>query len=429
MSDNLTSSHNTHTAGNSLISATSAKRIDWIDKLKAVAFFTVIVGHFEIPSDLKLWIYSFHMPLFFFITGMTFNIEKIHRTSFKDFLSRQAKRIIVPYFWLQMFSIAIAYMKNILITGKETPIPEYLLGILCSNAKLVNSASLPSYYAVLLFFVLMGLWISVKITKGKKPALFVLLSVLSLVSVVTQKVSLPWHLNVVPTGMLLVFIGRLLMDAYLHNEEKIRKLNKSIYIVICLVLFTVGYFLSDYNGRISLFRNFYGEEYLLFLVCSLITSTAFIMAVMLLPSSKLLSFIGQNTFFMLCLHFPLILVAEAIVTKKYITHPLFICVGAVVCFALLTLSVWIANKLCPYICGMPLKKVTLPVKLCKYAVIAAAFFAPYIYFFEHYITPRFSSFQHLTVVAVVLFALAVFVTERIFTLLMPFMFCSEKKKK
>ena len=399
----------------------ATKRIDWIDKLKAFAFVLVVVGHFDIPSDLKLWIYSFHMPLFLFITGMTFNIEKIYKSTFFDFLSRQAKRILVPYFWLQMLSIAIAYVKNELITGKNTPVPKYLLGIFCSNANIVSSASLPSYYAVLLFFVLVGLWTVIKITKGNKTYLLVALSTLSTISVLTQRVHLPCHLNVVPTGMLLVLIGRLLMDAYSGYREKIHRMNKAVYLSISLALFVAGYFLSDYNGRISLFKNFYGKSYLLFIAGSIITSVAFIMLVLLVPSSKLFSFVGQNTFFMLCLHYPLICVAEAIVTKKYITDPLFISVGAALCLTVLTAAVWVCNKICPYLCGMPIKEETVAYKLCKFFVVGAAMSSLGVYIIQN-IQSRPSM-----ITAAILFIFAVIIVERIMTLFMPFMFCSKRK--
>ena len=408
-------------SGNPTAKAVSTKRIDWIDKLKAFAFFLVIVGHFDIPSGLKLWLYSFHMPLFLFITGMTFNIEKTCQTGFLSFFKKQAKRILVPYFWLQMFSIAIGYAKNLLITGKDTPVDKYLIGIFCSNANLVPSASLPSYYAVLLFFVLMGLWAAIKITSANKGPLFALLVSLSLVSILTERVHLPCHLNVVPTGMLLVLIGRLLMNCYTKHREKIHSLSKGVYLAICLTLFIAGYFLSAYNGRISLFKNFYGNEYIYFVICSIITSVAFVMLVLLIPPSKLFSFIGQNTFFMLCLHYPLILVAEAIVTKKYITNPIFIAVGSVLCLALLTIAVKICNQLCPYLCGMPPKAETLPYKLCKFAVVAVALSSPCLFILQNMAN------RPSIKIIIPVFILLVFAIERILTSFMPFMFCSEKK--
>ena len=54
------------------------KRIEYIDALRGFAIFLMVVGH-VIPNlylnkqmvlpNLNLWIYSFHMPLFFTISG------------------------------------------------------------------------------------------------------------------------------------------------------------------------------------------------------------------------------------------------------------------------------------------------------------------------------------------------------------------------
>lgn len=42
------------------------KRIQWIDFIKGVGICLMVIGHADgIPSTLKLWIYGFHMPLFF----------------------------------------------------------------------------------------------------------------------------------------------------------------------------------------------------------------------------------------------------------------------------------------------------------------------------------------------------------------------------
>ena len=47
------------------------KRILWIDYAKAFAMFFVVIGHVNSGNYLTNWIYSFHMPLFFFLSGIT----------------------------------------------------------------------------------------------------------------------------------------------------------------------------------------------------------------------------------------------------------------------------------------------------------------------------------------------------------------------
>ena len=55
------------------VEMTETKRILAFDLLKGVGILLVILGHIEIPHSLKTVIYSFHMPLFFFVSGCFFN--------------------------------------------------------------------------------------------------------------------------------------------------------------------------------------------------------------------------------------------------------------------------------------------------------------------------------------------------------------------
>ena len=66
-----------------------SKHILWIDIAKGIAIVAVIIGH-NIDGEINNLINSFHMPLFFFVSGYTF---KANREKYiKDF-----KRLIVPY--------------------------------------------------------------------------------------------------------------------------------------------------------------------------------------------------------------------------------------------------------------------------------------------------------------------------------------------
>ncbi len=84
------------------------KRINWPDYAKGIGIFLVVLGHLirslqnrsilssHYWSELDTWIYSFHMPLFFFLSGLFFS--KTLKLSFYDFLSSRLKTIAYPYF-------------------------------------------------------------------------------------------------------------------------------------------------------------------------------------------------------------------------------------------------------------------------------------------------------------------------------------------
>ena len=93
------------------------KRMEYIDMMKGFAMILVILGHiWYIPQPLKICIYFFHIPLFFFLSGFTFSIKKY--TSFKPFFMKKFKTIMLPYFLLNtgvfMFKSIMLHPENIL---------------------------------------------------------------------------------------------------------------------------------------------------------------------------------------------------------------------------------------------------------------------------------------------------------------------------
>lgn len=90
-------------------SVKSHNRVDWIDYAKGIGILLVVVGHtlrgLVNSSILEAsiqeqavdkWIYAFHMPLFFFISGLF--IERSASKSLKAFLVNKLLTIAYPYF-------------------------------------------------------------------------------------------------------------------------------------------------------------------------------------------------------------------------------------------------------------------------------------------------------------------------------------------
>lgn len=69
-------------------------RITCIDNAKAIGIFLVVMGHFVDVEIVKAYIYSFHMPLFFFLSGYLFS----KKDTFNVFFKKKFNTLIVPYF-------------------------------------------------------------------------------------------------------------------------------------------------------------------------------------------------------------------------------------------------------------------------------------------------------------------------------------------
>lgn len=101
------------------------KREKYLDIAKGIATIMVIIGHVDFAYTeawLTTWVYSFHMPLFFIVSGILFRPEKYD--SFKTFLKKKAKGLIIPYLILSLIifiaNMGLAFLKTKAIDGEAT---------------------------------------------------------------------------------------------------------------------------------------------------------------------------------------------------------------------------------------------------------------------------------------------------------------------
>lgn len=97
-----------------------SNRIVYIDALKGFGILLVVVGHviqfftdeIHVPAALKLWtfIYSFHMPLFFFLSGMVVKFEIPDSIKLYQHIRRRFVRLILPFIgWMPFICLYHRY--------------------------------------------------------------------------------------------------------------------------------------------------------------------------------------------------------------------------------------------------------------------------------------------------------------------------------
>lgn len=76
-------------------------RIVYIDYMKAIAMILVIIGHVNFANEsVKAWIYSFHMPVFFFATGLVLNFTRTDISGGGNLMTvacKYFKRLMLPF--------------------------------------------------------------------------------------------------------------------------------------------------------------------------------------------------------------------------------------------------------------------------------------------------------------------------------------------
>lgn len=81
------------------------ERLPYVDIAKGIAIWLMIVGHQHISDQAYTYINSFHMPLFFFISGMFFRKDK----SFFQNLESAIRGLLIPYLFFSIIGLTICW--------------------------------------------------------------------------------------------------------------------------------------------------------------------------------------------------------------------------------------------------------------------------------------------------------------------------------
>lgn len=126
-----------------------AKRINWIDWAKVVAIFLVVYGHIpqEKGAQLLSFICTFHMPLFFMLSG--YLVRVCPNEEWTAFWHKQWKSLVLPYFlwnlvyypyWLvwffldqhgkfNLFEVGFKPMMGVLLFQIQSPYSSVVSGV------------------------------------------------------------------------------------------------------------------------------------------------------------------------------------------------------------------------------------------------------------------------------------------------------------
>lgn len=75
-----------------------SNRIEWIDAIKGLAMILIVWGHCQQPSSLKLFLTSFHVPVFFALSGILFTIKNGGGKNVW-------KKLLIPYITFSLLAV------------------------------------------------------------------------------------------------------------------------------------------------------------------------------------------------------------------------------------------------------------------------------------------------------------------------------------
>lgn len=90
------------------------KRLDYLDMVKGIGITLVVIGHSPGISDrILIWLTSFHMPLFFVVSGILFTYKRSERETFGAYAKRRFCGTIIPFFCFSLINILVDLARHI----------------------------------------------------------------------------------------------------------------------------------------------------------------------------------------------------------------------------------------------------------------------------------------------------------------------------
>ena len=216
-------------------------RLVWLDAAKTIAILSVVLGHsYLFGNPIHSFVYSFHIPLFFILSGYTC---KVIKPSPRKLVSR----ILAPYLAICLY----VFFKQIISFGTDG-LFKLLLSFIWASGGQVKVLDIPS---VGLAWFLMALFISkiiypyvklffneIRLSVISQFVIFLLIAVLSWL--ISQWFLFPFAFNQALVAMFYLFIGQTLHQ-FIEKHDKGFGLNKY---VAALVIFCVIWFSCISNG-------------------------------------------------------------------------------------------------------------------------------------------------------------------------------------
>ena len=133
------------------------ERIFAFDAAKAIGIFFIVIGHvFHDQGIYAQYVYSFHVPLFFFLTGVTFSRGK---NGFWKFLIQKLTRLLVPFYIFAAVSWgAYAILGKFVSSFAEKAIDSSVPAIIISTLKGYCAVNTPLWFLPCLFLELLFLY-------------------------------------------------------------------------------------------------------------------------------------------------------------------------------------------------------------------------------------------------------------------------------
>ncbi len=280
-----------------------SQRISWIDIARGIGIILVIHGHSLSADSYRHLIYAFHMPLFFFISGLVFNYVKNDNVG--RVIQKSIKAILVPYFGFAILTYVLWIVNNNITYLNPPLVVQHMTGILYGNSSSIFF-NIVLWFLPCLFITKVGFAAFTRYVR-KTSLLIIALIVVSVlgfgVSLMFPDLMLPFGVETALSAVVFFGAGSVITTKFpavldsLIDSRRVRFFIGSL--LLCVILGSVHFAL--YGKQIDMRMNNL-NNYILFYGASLSGIFAVIAMSKIIQKNYALEVIGKYSLVLFALH-------------------------------------------------------------------------------------------------------------------------------
>lgn len=299
------------------------QRIEYIDIAKGIGIILIVLGHVLKNGFLRQYSYSFHVPLFFFLSGLTYKFKNDKK------IKKKIIRIYIPYIVFSIISILVFFLLGKIVARKmniefmDGTIKANIIGMLYANSRNgLMKWNTPLWFlpCLLVVYLIANYLESIFKKYGEKIRIIsICISIIFTwyISTYFRNIKLPFGIEEAIFMYSFFELGIIIKQSNYINKinNKIKSKLQQVFLAVFFLILVIP--VSYINGMAQVRIMMMGRHFILFLISSICGICGIILISISLQKLKSLSYLGKNTMVVLLMHkFPILLFQSIIPGTK-----------------------------------------------------------------------------------------------------------------
>lgn len=328
------------------------QRIIWVDIIKCIAIWLMVLGHANLNNNVcNILINAFHMPIFFFASGLFIKQNKL-----KIHLAKDSKALLQPYFICSLLALSICWISPMLHPELYPGINTFfdifkhaIIGIFIMEDKVTNYSFLPYgplWFLPSLFIARLFFQLVIRICTNKSSLILMLSGLISIVLYYNTR-----NYNFLSIDSAFMCYPFLLLG-YFFNKISLQDLLNKVKYILVFPLGIIFYLLSIKNGLVNVDGGIYGNHLILFYINALLGILFLICFIFCCNSKKVttISFLGQNSLIVLITHVYILIPIKILLKLAHLNLAnLHLSISILISLLVMFISYYLSNIILKYI--------------------------------------------------------------------------------